>query len=65
MRVQITLTVDIDTAAWSAAYGVEGARDIRTDVKSAVQAAIFDHLHTLGMLAPASGRYALDLGDAS
>lgn len=50
MRVRLTVTLDIDEAAWTAAYGVEPAR-MRDDVRAHVA----DELH---------GRYVEVLGTA-
>jgi hypothetical protein len=36
MKVRITLTVEIDPEEWTTAYGVEGAQEIRADVKQYV-----------------------------
>lgn len=35
MKVRVTLTIDVDEAAWTLAYGTE-PEDIREDVKSYV-----------------------------
>lgn len=36
MKINVNITVDIDPAAWSSTFGVEGAAEIRADVKSYV-----------------------------
>lgn len=33
VRVRVTMTIEVDPAAWSDAYGVEGRRNIAEDVR--------------------------------
>jgi hypothetical protein len=52
MKVKITLTVDIDPAAWDLNYGTgTSAKDIREDVKSHCEGTVLQHLDDLGLLA--------------
>lgn len=50
MKVQVTVTLDVDPEMWSAAYGVEGAADIRADVKEHAATSIRDHFDSMGLL---------------
>lgn len=50
MKIQVTVTLDVDAEMWSAAYGVEGASDIRADVKEHAATSIRDHFDSMGLL---------------
>jgi hypothetical protein len=50
MRIQVTVTLDVDPEMWAAAYGVEGAADIRADVKEHAANSIRDHFDSMGFL---------------
>lgn len=41
MKVRVSFTVDIDTEAWAATYGVEGASAIRQDVQNHAKHTVF------------------------
>jgi hypothetical protein len=42
MKVSVTVVIDVDTEAWALAYGVEGAAQIRADVKRYALSQIID-----------------------
>lgn len=50
MKVNVTVTLDVDPEMWTAAYGVEGAADIRADVKEHAATSIRDHFDSMGLL---------------
>lgn len=37
MKVRVTLSIDVDPEAWTDTYGIEGAAEIRADVKQYVR----------------------------
>ncbi|RZS39138.1 hypothetical protein EV193_104354 [Herbihabitans rhizosphaerae] len=46
MKIAVTVTVDLaDPKEWTAAFGIEGAADIRQDVKDYIG----QHLHDFGV----------------
>ena len=42
MRVKIEFTVEVDAEAWTATYGVQGAAEIREDVRLYVKGQVDD-----------------------
>jgi hypothetical protein len=50
MKVQISVTVNVDPEMWAAAYGVEGAAEIRADVKEHAATSIRDHFDSMGLV---------------
>lgn len=50
MKVQVTVTLDVDPEMWATAYGVEGAAEIRADVKQHAAESIRDHFDSMGLL---------------
>lgn len=50
MKINVTVTLDVDAEMWTAAYGVEGVADIRADVKQHAAESIRDHFDTMGLL---------------
>lgn len=50
MRVNITVTVDIDPESWTTNYGVEGAAAIRADVKEYVAGLVHTTLASVDVL---------------
>ena len=40
MKVSLRVTVELDPASWTMAYGVEGAAEIREDVRRYIRAQI-------------------------
>jgi hypothetical protein len=50
MKVRVSFTVEIDPAAWTSNYGVEGAAAIRDDVKVYCEAAALDQLERVEVL---------------
>lgn len=50
MKVKVSFTLDIDPDAWTANYGVEGAKEIRADVQVYVENGVRDQLRDLGLL---------------
>ena len=50
MKINVTVTLDIDPEMWATAYGVEGAADIRADVKEHAATSIRDHFDSMGLV---------------
>lgn len=50
MKIKVELTVDIDPEAWTLNYGVEGAKEIREDVRAYVEGAVVEQLRAVGVL---------------
>ena len=44
MKIKVTITLDVDTDAWTLNYGVEGAKKIREDVKTYVFTLVHDQM---------------------
>lgn len=52
MKVKVSFTVDVDTEVWTLNYGVEGAAEIRADVKTYIENEVVKaHMSELGLLA--------------
>lgn len=49
-RVRVTISVDIDTEAWIANYGVAPG-EVRSDVKTYVEGTVIEQLRHVGVLA--------------
>lgn len=54
MKIVVKVTVDIDPAAWTSNYGVEGAKDIRADVQAYAHNLVTEQLRDVGVLADKS-----------
>lgn len=50
MKVKIAFTVDIDPDTWTMNYGIEGASEIREDVKEFAKNAVIDQFGAIGVL---------------
>jgi len=50
MRVKIEVTLDIDPEAWTLAYGVSGAQEIREDVRAYALNGVVEHFREQGLL---------------
>lgn len=50
MKIRVELTVDIDPGAWTLNYGVEGAKEIREDVRNYVEGTVVEQLRAVGVL---------------
>lgn len=50
MKVKVSFTVDIDPEVWTLNYGVEGAAEIRADVKVYAEDAARNQLTEVGAL---------------
>jgi hypothetical protein len=49
MKVKVEMVVYVDTESWTMNYGVEGAKEIREDVKSWATNGIRDQMVELGL----------------
>lgn len=49
MKVKVTVTVDIDVAAWTEAYGIDRT-EVPQDVRAYIANGATEHLRDLGLL---------------
>jgi len=50
MKINVNVTLDLDPETWSLIYGVEGASDIRADMKEHAYQSLIEHYLELGVL---------------
>lgn len=55
MKIKVSFTVEIDPSVWTLNYGIEGAEDIRADVRTYLEETALNQLDAVGVLMPKKG----------